>query len=91
MYLLIVNQINFTRYSSFRLFSLLLLSLTYIASYLMMVQNRWYKTGGQVVATVTGTSLSLSMVVLNSIGIGKKSYGFVNFRTLKNNLAIDFT
>ena len=25
------------------------------------------------------------------VGINMKSYGFVNFRTLKNNLAIDFT
>ena len=24
------------------------------------------------------------------VGIGKKSYGFANFHTLKNNLAIDF-
>ena len=25
------------------------------------------------------------------VGIGQKSYGFMNFHTLKNNLAIDFT
>ena len=35
---------------------------------------------------------SLSTIVLILIvGIGKKSYGFMNFRTLKTSFTIDFT
>ena len=35
--------------------------------------------------------ISYSMIVYCIVGIGKKSYGFVDFHTLKNGLAISFT